>query len=120
MERLDVITKECMYGYNAYTPQEIQEMDYGRRVLLESRFQAFRNHINKVKTEKINSFFRGLSFQCTKNTGQDKGILYDFLNEPVEYEHIGEEDGVIVDMTLKDWRIDGRNEVRKLVKMGLQ
>lgn len=120
MERLDVITKECMYGYNAYTPQEIQEMSYGRRVLLESRFQAFHKHINDIKTEKINSFFRGLSLKCTKNTGNDNGQLYDFLNEPVEYEHIDESDGVIVKMTLKDWRINGRQEVKKLIEMGLQ
>lgn len=120
MERLDVITKECMYGYNAYTPQEIQEMSYGRRVLLESRFQAFRKHINDIKTEKINSFFKGLSFQCTNNTGQNKGPLFDFLNEEVEYEHIDESDGVITEMTLKDWKINGRQEVKKLIEMGLR
>ncbi len=122
MDKLSVITRECMYGYGAYSKEELSSMSYGRKVLLESRFKVFQDHINRIKASRMNVFFRGLSEQCTRNTGTSEGPLYDFLNEPVDGLLENPEDGSInvIEMTLKELHIDGMMEVRRLIGMGLK
>lgn len=109
--------RDCMFGLKDYSKEEVNNMTFGSRTLIEVRHSVFEDTINEIKKKKLNNFMKHLVGCCKHNTGNDKGKLIDFLLEPLP---TGSDNHGICNSKLSDLDIDPWKVAEGLCKSGLQ